>query len=231
MGEAAWKTRPRYRPIRRNLVLVSEDSALDVSLALIGGERLRASEAERERYIRRVGAGIAVILVHVLILAALLTRIVDISPAHPAKEIIFILPPLQSKTQPARPVMVPPVPSMRPDESIPRTITLPPVIPRTETTPQQQSDIMREIGKELACGAGPWEHLTQAQREACKRNPWKFKKTAKGVIVLDVPKSPVQVEEPTSGADAELHIQQTTDPCLASGHTHSECIHKTIFGR
>ena len=74
--------------------MVSEDSALDVSLALIGGERFRAAEAERERYLKRVGAGIAVVLVHVLILAALLTRIVDVTATHPPKEIVFILPPL-----------------------------------------------------------------------------------------------------------------------------------------
>lgn len=210
---------------------MSEDSALDVSLALIGGERLRASEAERERYLKRIGAGIAVVLVHILILAALLTRMVYTTATHPPKEIIFILPPLQTKTQPARPVVVPPVPTVRPDESIPRTITLPPILPKAQTLPQQQTDIMRELGKELACGAGPWEHLTQAQREACKRNPWKYKKNDKGVIVMDVNKQPVPPDDATTGADAELHIQQTADPCLAAGHTHSECIHKTIFGR
>ena len=211
---------------------MSDDSALDVSLALIGGERLRASEAERERYLKRIGAGIAVALVHLLILAALLTRIVDVATTHPPKEIVFVLPPLSTKAKPAQPVVAPPVPVLRPDLSIPHTITLPPVIPKTQTQPQQQeTDIMKELGKELACGAGPWEHLTQAQREACKRNPWKFKKNEKGVIVMDINKPPVPAEDPTSGADADLHIQQTSDPCLASGHTHSECIHKSIFGR
>lgn len=211
---------------------MSDDSALDVSLALIGGERLRASEAERERYLKRIGAGIAVALVHLLILAALLTRIVDVTTTHPPREIVFVLPPLSTKTKPAQPVVAPPVPVLRPDLSIPHTITLPPVIPKTQAQPQQQeTDIMKELGKELACGAGPWEHLTQAQREACKRNPWKFKKNEKGVIVMDINKPPVPAEDPTSGADADLHIQQTSDPCLASGRTHSECIHKSIFGR
>lgn len=204
-----------------------------MSLALIGGERLRASEAERERYLKRIGAGIAVVLVHLVILAALLTRIVDVTSTHAPKEIVFVLPPLQTKTRPSQPIVAPPVPIIRPDLSIPHTITLPPVIPKVQTQPQQQqeTDIMKELGKELACGAGPWEHLTQAQREACKRNPWKFKKNEKGVIVMDVNKAPAPAEDTTSGADAELHIQQTADPCLAAGHTHSECIHKSIFGR
>jgi len=26
-------------------------------------------------------------------------------------------------------------------------------------------------------------------------------------------------------------MQQTADPCIAAGHSHSECIHKTLFGR
>ena len=212
-------------------VLVSDDSAFDVSLALIGGERLRATEAQRERTLKRIAAGIAVALVHVLILAALLTRIVDVTTTHAPKEIVFVLPPLQTKTRPSEPVVAPPVPTIRPDQSIPRTITLPPVVPKAQTQTQQETDVMKEIGKELACGAGPWEHLTQAQREVCKRNPWKFKKNDKGVIVMDVNKAPVPPDEPTSGADAELHIQQTADPCLAAGHTHSECIHKSIFGR
>ena len=107
------------------------------------------------------------------------------------------------------------------------TITLPP--PKPQTQPQSQTDVMQAIGKELACGAGPYEHLTQAQREVCKRQPWRFKKNAHGVIVMDTSAPPP--EEPASGADQELQIQQTADPCLAAGNTHSECIHKTLFGR
>ena len=196
--------------------------------ALIAGERLRTGEAERERYLKRIGAAIAVALVHVLILLALLTGVVDVTSRAPPKEVELLLPPLQQKTRTTQPSTPLPLPTPRaaPEVEPLRTITLPLPKPETQRPP---GDVMEAIGKELACGAGSYEHLSQAEREVCRRQPWKFKKNAKGVIVLDVTK-PLP-DAPVSGADAELHIQQTQDPCLAAGNTHSECIHKTIFGR
>lgn len=209
--------------------MVSEDSAIDMSFALIAGDRNRAAEAERERTLKRVGAAIAVALVHVVILAALLTagHFGIIRLKAPPKEMTLLLPALQQKAREALPPAPLPQPETRPLVQLPPTITLPPPKPDTATRPSP--DVMQAIGKELACGAGSYEHLSQSDREECKRHPWKFKKNAKGVIVLDVIK-PLP-EEPVSGADSELHIQQTQDPCLAAGNTHSECIHKTIFGR
>jgi len=43
--------------------------------------------------------------------------------------------------------------------------------------------------------------------------------------------TPKQEEEPLSGIDVTTQIRNTTDPCVAAGNTHSECIHKDIFGR
>jgi hypothetical protein len=188
--------------------------------------RLRASGAERERFIKRLGAGAAVALVHLLFLLILLTasRVGEVARKPEPREVLLLLPPLSSQTRPIRPTT--PLPQSRPETTPPSvTITLPP----PPTTTQKPGDVMQAIGKELACGAGSYENLTQAQREACKRQPWRFKKNAKGVIVLDAlpPPPPASL----SGAEEETHIQQTTDPCVAAGNTHSECIHKTIFGR
>lgn len=209
--------------------MVSEDSAIDMSFAVIAGDRGRAAEAERERMLKRVGAGIAVALVHVFILAALLTagHFGILRPKAQPKEMTLLLPALQQKTREVLPPTPLPLPDARPTVQLPPTITLPP--PKPDTTTRPSTDVMQAIGKELACGAGSYEHLSQSDREECKRHPWKYKKNAKGVIVLDVTK-PLP-DEPVAGADAELHIQQTQDPCLAAGNTHSECIHKTIFGR
>src|ERR1700741_1405687 len=125
---------PRQPPFRRNVVLVSEHSAADMSFALIAGERARASEAERERLLKRAGAGIAVVLVHIIILLALFTAGQIAALRHRAQ----------------------------PQEEAPKfTITVP--TPKTPET-QKPGDVMQAIGKELACGAGPWEHLSQAER-------------------------------------------------------------------
>jgi len=208
--------------------VVSEVSTVEVPLAPMLAHPLRVlREDDRERYLKRAGAWLAVALVHVLFIAAILTagHVRQIVHATP-REVFFIFPPLRTQAEHLPPVEV--TPSVR-LLSVPQrlnTITLPP--PRPQTPSQSQSDVMQAIGKELACGAGPYEHLTQAQREACKRQPWRFKKNARGVIVMDTAPPP---EEQTSGADQQLHIQQTADPCLAAGNTHSECIHKTLFGR
>ncbi len=191
-------------------------------------ERVRVREGERERYLKRAGAWIAVALIHMVILAALLTagKIAPPTPKAPPKEVLLLLPAIHPHTETNRPPAESlPLPAPPPEPST--AITLPPrPVPQSTHPP---TDVMREIGKALSCGAGSFENLTQAQREACRRAPWHFKKDARGVIVLDTTAPPP--EEPTSGADAELHIQQTADPCLAAGNTHSECIHKTLFGR
>lgn len=203
--------------------VVSEDSAVDLSFAPMALGRAR--EAERERYLKRIGAGLAVALVHVLILAALLTagKIGPLLRKEP-EETLLILPPLQPKSEAVHPP--PKAPAARPPEEPSTAITLPPLPPAAHP----QTDVMQAIGKELACGAGSYENLSQAEREACKRQPWHFKKNARGVIVLDTARPPPP-EIDTSGAAQELHTMQTADPCLAAGNTHSECIHKTLFGR
>jgi len=185
-------------------------------------------EDDRERYLKRGAAWLAVALVHVLFIMAILTagHVRQVIRAMPQETILF-LPPLRTNVETIPPVQVTPSVRVAPTPERQNAITLPP--PPRPQAPPSQSDVMQAIGKELACGAGPWEHLTQAQREACKRQPWRFKKNAHGVIVMDTTVAPP--EEPTTGADQQLHIQQTADPCLAAGNTHSECIHKTLFGR
>lgn len=208
------------------MALALQDSALSTSHALTA--RLSASEAERERALKRIGAGIAVVLVHVFFLAVLLTaaRVGEIVRKAP-QEVIFLLPPLQPKTtRPALPPVV--LPAERP-VNIPPTISVEPPPPAIVPKP---GDVMQAIGRELACGAGPWEHLTQAEREVCKRQPWHSRKNAKGVYVLDVPsQQQPQPEDTLSGIDAIAKTLNTSDPCLAEGNTHTECIHKNIFGR
>ncbi len=189
---------------------------------------LHVEEAQRERFLKRSGAGIAVVLVHIVILLALLTANHFGSYVRQApKETILILPPLKhpDKTRPSLPNVV--LPEERPI-NIPPTIAITPP-PPTSSTSKNPADVMKEIGKALACGAGSYEYLSQSEREACKRQPWHYKKNNKGVIVLDP--TPPPAPEQITGVDATTHTQNTTDPCVAAGNTHSECIHKTIFGR
>lgn len=208
--------------------MVSRDSAIDTSLALIGGARIRASEEQRARFARRTVAGAAVAIVHILFVLLLVIsgRMAEGARNALPKELVLLLPELQ-KSRP-QPLPLPPLDLSRPVPQSPAvTITQPPPPP---STTQKPGDVLEAIGRELACGAGSYEKLSQAQREACRRQPWKFKKNAKGVIVLDVAPRP-QEDDSISGNDAEIRTLQTSDPCLAAGNSHSECIHKDIFGR
>ena len=213
---------------RRNTRLTSQDSIADPPRLLMPDMRLRVGEAQRERVLKRSGAGIAVALVHILILLALLTaNQISSFIKQPQKETILILPPLQhpDKSRPALPYVI--LPADRP-VNIPPTIYMIPPVP-SQSTSKNPADVMKEIGKALACGAGSYEYLAQAERETCKRQPWHYKKNNKGIIILDP--TPPPPPEQITGIDAQTHTQSTTDPCVAAGNTHSECIQKTIFGR
>jgi hypothetical protein len=202
---------------------------VDGSFTLMADMHMRVAEAERERALKRLGAAIAVILIHILFLIALLTAGHVVSLVRrPPKETLLLLPPLphQRETNPSMPLV--PLPLDRP-VNIPPTITINP--PPAPPTTQKPEDIMQALGRELACGAGSYENLSPVQREACRRQPWRFKKNEKGVIVLDRSTPPPPPDTTISGIDASTQIQRTTDPCVAEGNTHSECIHKTIFGR
>jgi len=214
---------------RRNTLLTSQDSFADGSFTLMADRRLRASEAERERNLKRFWAGAGVVLVHILFLIVLLTaNHIGAFLRQGPKEVMLLFPPpnTQDKARPALPTVV--LPADRP-VNIPPTIIL--AAPPPPSTTENPGDILEALGREIACGAGPYENLSQAQREACKRQPWRYKKNEKGVIVLDRKSTAPKQEEPITGIDVTTQIRNTTDPCVAAGSTHSECIHKDIFGR
>jgi hypothetical protein len=82
--------------------------------------------------------------------------------------------------------------------SAPITVPKPPPIkPEVETRAPGDSnapvDILGAVGRELACSAGSWEHLTSAERARCGYGrsggyPWKGMRTLNGSIVM-VPRS------------------------------------------
>ncbi len=64
----------------------------------------------------------------------------------------------------------------------------PPIVPdqpqdRTGTT-GAPGDILGAVGRELACSAGSWEHLTSAERARCGLYPWRAVKLPNGSLVM-----------------------------------------------
>ena len=70
------------------------------------------------------------------------------------------------------------------------------------------TDVLGAVGRELACSAGSWEHLTSAERARCGLYPWRAVKLPNGSLVMvprnvlprlrDVPEGQYSVN---SGAD------------------------------
>jgi hypothetical protein len=73
----------------------------------------------------------------------------------------------------------------------PITIPKPPPIKEEEKNPpaagQGPVDVLGAVGRELACSAGSWEHLTMVERERCgfiNRYPWRGGKLPNGSLVM-----------------------------------------------
>jgi hypothetical protein len=71
-------------------------------------------------------------------------------------------------------LIVPPPPIFRPDKPV-----------QGEGPP---TDILGAVGRDLACSAGSWEHLTSVERARCGLYPWRGAKLPNGSLVM-VPRS------------------------------------------
>ena len=91
----------------------------------------------------------------------------------------------------------------------------PPVVEPKETQPgagQGPVDILGAVGRELACSAGSWEHLTMVERQRCGLYPWRGVKLPNGTLVM-IPRSalPRLKEAP----DSEFSVNSGADQLRA----------------
>lgn len=83
----------------------------------------------------------------------------------------------------------------------------PPVIPEEqprsgEGTP---TDILGAVGRELACSAGSWEHLTSVERARCGLYPWRGVKLPNGSLVM-IPRNVLpRLKEPPPDTEFSLN--------------------------
>ncbi len=73
----------------------------------------------------------------------------------------------------AAPITIPKPPPIQPDEQRDRS-----------GNPAPPSDILGAVGRELACSAGSWEHLTSAERARCGLYPWRAARLPNGTLVM-----------------------------------------------
>jgi hypothetical protein len=82
----------------------------------------------------------------------------------------------------------------------------PPVIPEDQTRQGEGPvDILGAVGRELACSAGSWEHLTSVERARCGLYPWRAVKLPNGSLVM-IPKNVLpRLKEPPPDSEFTLN--------------------------
>jgi hypothetical protein len=113
--------------------------------------------------------------------------------SKPIVETFLLMPPPGNNRPQQRPINPQPVFNAAPNiEAPPLYIAKPPPIPPKDQdktgTSGQPTDILGAVGRELACSAGSWEHLTSAERARCGFYPWRGVKLPNGSLVM-IPRS------------------------------------------
>jgi hypothetical protein len=191
--------------------LVTDNSLACPEFTLFGDE-----ETPPRRIWSRGTSGILVVLVH-LVFLAMLTFSVRLETAHPrsALETIFLLPSLEGRQAPDFHMVQPRQQNQTMPEVTTAPITLPkPPPPEEVQRPATPGDVLKAVGEELSCGAGSFEHLTQAERNRCRHEPWAANRGPAGTLVLapasNIPKLNAPPQEfRMTGADAQRRAIET----------------------
>ena len=127
----------------------------------------------------------------------------------------FLTLPLPGNNQPNRqPINPQPLVIAPPRiESAPITIPKPPPIQPDQQqekagNPAPPTDILGAVGRELACSAGSWEHLTSAERARCGLYPWRAVKLPNGSLVMLPPNILPRLKE---APDTEFSVNSGAD--------------------
>lgn len=171
----------------RKGILLTQDSLAPL---FIPGSRLDPRLQGRERLASRTVSTVLVILVHVFFFFFFAISILKFDErGHRLVETMLLLPPAGNE-QASRDRLIAPIVKER---EVPMASTAPitipvPIPPPPEEQPQGHTatagDILGAVGQTLACAAGNFEHLTQPERERCRRIPWQGAKVANGSIVM-----------------------------------------------
>ena len=86
----------------------------------------------------------------------------------------------------------------------------PPIIPEDQTRNGENAptDILGAVGRELACSAGHWEHLTSYERARCGLYPWRGAKLPNGALVM-IPRA--QLPRLQEVAPSEFRLNSGSD--------------------
>jgi hypothetical protein len=165
------------------------------------GKALLGPEEQRRQALSRTTSTVLVVVLHIVFFFFFVFSVHPFDMrTRPIIETILTLRPLAGNNMPERTPVNPQILTKAPPRelSAPITVPKPPPIkpevqPKTPGESTAPTDILGAVGRELACSAGSWEHLTSAERERCGYGrhggyPWKGMKLPNGSIVM-IPRS------------------------------------------
>jgi hypothetical protein len=146
------------------------------------------AEEQRRRALSRTTSTVLAAALHILFFFffVLAVRPFDMR-TEPIIETILTLPLPGNNEEQRRPIN-PQILTKAPPRilSAPINIPKPPPVHIEEEKPGTQTpgDVLGAVGRELACSAGSWEHLTSAERQRCGLYPWRGVKLPNGTLVM-----------------------------------------------
>ncbi len=191
--------------------------------------RLRLAEAARQRNLRRIYAGIAVAILHVLFVVLLIASEwvpIPFSIAKKVEPLQWVL--LQS------PVHAPQETKIKPNGRNEGTVN-PTIIPRVlqpkdEAESNAITDLGWALGRSLACGANSYEWLNSKMRAECRRKPWDFVYDRYGNIVLNARPRELPDQETLRPSDVQAHERNTAPVCPTNVDPNAPCLSAIING-
>lgn len=205
--------------------LVGESATLLADLQA----RLQFAEAVRKRNLRRLYAGIAVAVLHVLIVLLLIASEWVPLPIEKVKQVaplqwVMLPSPIRANQEKIRP-------------KSPNVGTVDPSIIPKVLRPKQQNeennaitDLGWALGRSLACGANSYEWLNNKMRAECRRKPWDFVYDRYGNIVLNARPRELPDQETLRPSDVQARERNTAPVCPTNIDPNAPCLSSVIHG-
>ena len=182
--------------------------------------RLQAEDEARKRTLRRIWAGAAVAVIHILFIFVLIkSQWLPVALPKPTeiKPLMWVV-----LSQPAPAPKVSVAKPKKGEESGAITTIVPPKL-KLQEEENNAIDLGLAIGRSLACGANSYEWLDPRQRAACLRRPWQFVYDRYGNIVLDARERPPQQEQ-LRPSDIQAHERNTAPACPTNVDPNAPCL-------
>jgi hypothetical protein len=192
--------------------------------------------------VRRVTSWALVGALHVFLFTVLVISIRPFAERNrPVMETLMMFPALGNNPN------APPLRTINPEiqNAAPPTITTAPItVPKPDLSPDSRvrevtpGDILGAVGRELACSAGSWEHLSKAEREICGGLPWRGMRLPNGSLVMVPPSQLPRLREPdpnegirvTGAEQLQRDLQTGQNPTLNGCPIlqHTPCLHPSM---